>query len=129
MTVLLDTHVLLWAFSSPDRLSSAVRMLLEDIETDLLVSSVSAWEIATKYRLGKLLGADRIVKGYLAHLTTLGARELPVGSAHALAAGLFAVEHRDPFDRVLAAQAIAEHIPLVTADPVMAVFPGLATYW
>jgi PIN domain nuclease of toxin-antitoxin system len=129
MSVLLDTHVVLWAFSSPDKLSSAVHALLENPHTIVLVSAASAWEIATKYRLGKLPGAERIVKGYSAHLTTLGARELPVGSVHALAAGLFAVEHRDPFDRMLAAQAIAEEVPLVTADPVMALFPGLATYW
>jgi len=129
LSVLLDTHVVLWAFSSPYKLSPAARTLLENPDTAVLVSAASAWEIATKYRLGKLPGAERIVKGYLAHLTTLGARELSVGSAHALAAGLFAVEHRDPFDRMLAAQAIAEGVPLVTADPAMALFPGLATFW
>lgn len=129
LSVLLDTHVVLWAFSNPRRLSPAVRTLIENRDTAVLISAATAWEIATKYRLGKLPGAERIVNGYLAHLTTLGARELPVGSAHALAAGLFAVEHRDPFDRMLAAQAIAEGMPLVTSDPVMALFPGLATYW
>jgi len=95
----------------------------------VLVSAVSAWEIATKYRLGKLPGAEMIVTGYTAHLITLRARELPVVSTHALTAGLFAVEHRDPFDRMLAAQAIAEGVSLVTADPMMAVFPGLVTQW
>ncbi|MGH2387801.1 MAG: type II toxin-antitoxin system VapC family toxin [Chloroflexota bacterium] len=129
LRVLLDTHVVLWAFSNPHRLSQAAHTLLENPNTALLVSAVSAWEIATKYRLGKLPGAERIVKGYLAHLTTLGTRELPVSSEHALSAGLFAVEHRDPFDRMLAAQAIAEGVPLVTSDPAMALFPGLATYW
>ncbi len=129
LSVLLDTHVVLWAFASPDRLSPIARALLEDPQTDVLVSATSAWELATKYRLGKLPGAERIVTGYVAHLTTLGARELPVMSAHALAAGLFAVEHRDPFDRMLAAQAIVEGMPLVTTDPVMALFPGLVTRW
>lgn len=62
-------------------------------------------------------------------MTMLGARELPVTSAHALSAGLFAVEHRDPFDRMLAAQAIAEGVLLVTADPAMALFPGLELRW
>jgi len=129
LSVLLDTHVLLWAFASPDRLSLPARALLEDPRTDVLVSAASAWEIATKYRLGKLPGAERIVTGYAAHLITLRARELPVVSAHALTAGLFAVEHRDPFDRILAAQAIVEGVSLVTADPLMAVFPGLVTQW
>ena len=129
LSVLLDTHVVLWAFSRPGSLSSTARVLLEDAQTDLLVSAVSAWEITTKYRLGKLPGAEPIVLGYAAHLATLGARELPITSAHALSAGLFAAEHRDPFDRMLAAQAIAEGLPLVTADPVMAVFAGLLTRW
>ncbi len=129
VSVLLDTHVVLWAIASPDKLSPSVHALLEDFQTDLLVSAASAWEIATKYRLGKLPGAERIVMGYAAHLITLRARELPMMSAHALAAGLFAVEHRDPFDRMLAAQAIAEGVRLVTADPMMALFPGLVTYW
>jgi PIN domain nuclease of toxin-antitoxin system len=129
VSVLLDTHVVLWAFASPDRLSPAARALLEDPQTDVLVSAASAWEIATKFRLGKLPGAEAIITRYTAHLTTLGAHEMPVVSAHALAAGLFALEHRDPFDRMLAAQALAEGVPLVTADPVMAVFPGLVIYW
>lgn len=129
VSVLLDTHAVLWAIASPDKLSPSVRALLEDPQTDVLVSAASAWEIATKYRLGKLPGAERIVMGYAAHLVTLRARELPLTSAHALAAGLFAVEHRDPFDRMLAAQAIAEGMQLLTSDPMMAVFPGLVTHW
>lgn len=129
LSVLLDTHVVLWAFSSPHKLSSAARTLLEDPDTIILVSAASAWEIATKYRLGKLPGAESIVKGYPNHLITLGARELPITSTHALAAGLLAVEHRDPFDRMLVAQALAEGVPLVTSDPAMGLFPGLVTYW
>jgi len=129
LSVLLDTHVLLWAVARPERLSPSARTLLEDPQTGVLVSAASAWEITTKYRLGKLPGAERIVMGYTTHLITLRARELPIVSAHALAAGLFAVDHRDPFDRLLAAQAITEGMPLVTADPMMALFPGLVTHW
>ena len=95
----------------------------------MFVSAASAWEIATKHRLGDLPGAEPIVAGYAAHLTTLRAREMPVMSRHALAAGLFAIPHRDPFDRILAAQAIAEGVPLLTADPALALFPCLATRW
>ncbi len=90
---------------------------------------MSAWEIATKYRLGKLPGAEKVISGYAAYLVTLRARELPILSAHALAAGSFDVVHQDPFDRMLAAQAIAEGVPLVTTDRIMAVFPGLAIRW
>jgi PIN domain nuclease of toxin-antitoxin system len=129
LSVLLDTHVVLWAMASPSKLSPTARALLEDPETELLVSAASAWEIATKYRLGKLPGAQSLITGYATHLTTLGARELPIASAHALAAGLFAVQHRDPFDRMLAAQAIAEGVPLLTSDRDLAVFPGLVTQW
>jgi len=129
LTVLLDTHVVLWAFASPAKLSPWARELLEDPESDLLVSAASAWEIATKYRLGKLPGAEPIVIGYPTHLRTLGAWELPVLSIHALTAGLFDTAHRDPFDRMLAAQALTEAVPLVTSDPAMAVFPGLVTRW
>lgn len=129
LSVLLDTHVVLWAFAAPNMLSPMARALLEDPRTELLVSAASAWEIATKYRLGRLPGAEPILSGYAAHLSTLGAHELPILSAHALAAALFVVDHRDPFDRMLAAQAIAEGVPLVTADPVMAVFSGLVTRW
>lgn len=129
LSVLLDTHVLLWAFALPEKLSPSVRMLLEDAQTDVLVSAVSAWEIATKYRLGKLPGVETIIDGYPAHLRMLRARELSISATHALAAGLFTVDHRDPFDRMLAAQAIGEEVALITSDPLMAVFPGLMTRW
>jgi PIN domain nuclease of toxin-antitoxin system len=129
VSVLLDTHVLLWAFLSPDRLSTRARTLLKDAGTTVLVSPVSALEIATKYRLGKLAGAEPVIMGYAAHLATLRARELPVLATHALTAGLFAVPHRDPFDRLLAAQAITEGLTLLSSDALMAQFPGLVIGW
>ena len=129
VTVLLDTHALLWALLSPARLSSRARSLLVDPATNLLVSPVSALEIATKHRLGKLAGVAPVILGYASHLATLGARELPVLSSHALLAGQFTVPHRDPFDRLLAAQAIVEGVPLLTSDTQMPQFPGLVIYW
>jgi PIN domain nuclease of toxin-antitoxin system len=122
MTVLLDTHVLLWALMEPGRLSKRARALIEDRANTLLVSSASAWEIATKHRLGRLEGAETVVAGYRHHLERLGAAELLINSDHALRAGAFAAAHRDPFDRMLAAQAQIEGVPLLTEDRAFAVF-------
>lgn len=120
---LLDTHVLIWALLSPDELSASARTLILDASTTLLVSSASAWEIATKHRLGRLPEAADVVHGYLEHLRTLGAQELPISSAHALLAGGMRHAHRDPFDRVLAAQSILEGVPLVTGDAAFGALP------
>lgn len=127
--MLLDTHTLLWAFAEPDRLSGPAADLIRNPESEVVVSAASAWEIATKYRLGRLPGAGAIVAGFPAHLAMLRAEELPVRSNHALRAGTFEVEHRDPFDRMLAAQALLEGLTLVTTDPAFAVFPELTTLW
>lgn len=127
--MLLDTHVLLWALLSPERLSPRTRTLLRDLDTAVYVSPVSALEISTKHRLGKLAGAEPVIMGYAAHLVTLRARELPILSSHALTAGQFTVPHRDPFDRLLAAQAITEGLPLLTSDSLMAQFAGLVIAW
>ena len=129
MRVLLDTHALLWALAEPRLLSKRGFALLRDPANVLLVSAVSAWEIATKYRLGKLSQAGPILAGYASHLEVLRAEELPMNSAHALKAGEFATAHRDPFDRMLAAQAIIEGLPLVTDDPAFDCFADLQTVW
>ncbi len=118
ISVLLDTHTLLWALLSPALLSTKARHALADPSNTLYVSSASAWEIATKHRLGKLPEAEEVVHGYLTHLRTLGATELAISSVHALSAGGLRHKHRDPFDRIIAAQSILESIPLVSADPV-----------
>ena len=128
MRVLLDTHVLLWALLSPSRLSTPVRDLLRDPKNEILVSSVSAWEIATKHRLGKLGGAEDLVRDYHGHLLKFRAEELVMTSAHALLAGRLEPNHRDPFDRMLAAQSMLEQVPLVTNDQAFKAF-GTATLW
>ncbi len=122
MTLLLDTHVFLWALTDPRRLSRRARALVEDQANTLLVSSASAWEIATKHRLGRLVGAEAVVAGYRRNLQRLGGLELPISSEHALRAGAFTVAHRDPFDRMLAAQAQIEGVPLLTEDRAFAAF-------
>lgn len=86
-------------------------------------------EIATKHRLGKLGQADGLVAAYPSHLSRLGARELPITGAHALLAGGLAWDHRDPFDRMIAAQAMLEGLPVVTGDEALRALDGLATYW
>jgi PIN domain nuclease of toxin-antitoxin system len=127
--LLLDTHALLWALAEPHRLSPRAAALIRASTNEVLVSAASAWEIATKFRLGRLPGAGPIVAGFSAHLATLRADELPVRSVHALRAGSFAVEHRDPFDRMLAAQAMVEGVPLLTDDSAFLAYSELETLW
>lgn len=116
MKVLLDTHVLLWALATPDKLSQRARNLLENLDTEVYVSSASVWEITTKWRLGRLPQAEPLLSSFTAHLRRFLAHELPISHDHALLAGRLEWSHRDPFDRMLAAQALLEHLPLLTAD-------------
>lgn len=127
--LLLDTHAVLWALLDPGRIPASTRSHIVDSSTELLVSAASAWEIGTKFRLGKLHGALPVVHGYADHLARLRARELPISSHHALTAGMLTWNHRDPFDRVIAAQSMIESVPLVTADEKLATLPGLQIIW
>ena len=128
-TLLVDTHALIWALLDPERIPAATRDHISDPSTTLLVSAASAWEIGTKFRLGKLPLAQAIVHGYAEHLHQLRARELQISSHHALTAGLLNWDHRDPFDRIIAAQSMIESVPLCTADPALTAFPGLRVVW
>ncbi|WP_308282867.1 type II toxin-antitoxin system VapC family toxin [Pseudonocardia nigra] len=127
--LLLDTHALLWTLLDPDRIPARTLDRIRAADTDVLVSAASAWEIGTKYRLGKLGEAHALVYGYGDHLRRLRATELPISSRHALAAGMLTWEHRDPFDRVIAAQCMIESLPLVTTDRALAAFPGVQVVW
>ena len=129
MKLLLDTHTLLWVLMEPRRLSVRAAELLRDPTNEVLVSAASAWEIATKHRLGRLPHAASILEAYAAHLARLRARDLAVSSAHALRAGGLLADHRDPFDRLLAAQCMLEGVPLVTNDPAFEAFGELTTLW
>ena len=129
MRLLLDTHALLWALAEPDRLSARAADLIRSPTNVVFVSAASAWEIATKHRIGRLPGAGPILAGFTAHLATLRAEELPISAVHALRAGSFVVDHRDPFDRMLAAQAVVEGVALLTDDPAFSAFPELRTVW
>ncbi|MGH8279074.1 MAG: type II toxin-antitoxin system VapC family toxin [Gammaproteobacteria bacterium] len=128
MNVLLDTHVFLWAVMQPDQLSSKVRRLLENSKTDVTVSAASAWEIGTKFRLGKLPGAKLVVGEFEDAVRRLHARSLPIINAHAMLAGSYPQDHRDPFDRILAAQAEIEGLVLVSKDRALRQF-GVKLLW
>lgn len=127
--LLLDTHALLWALLDPERIPATTLGLIRDAETDLVVSAASAWEIGTKFRLGRLDEAQAVVLGYADHLARLRAAELAISGHHALTAGTLSWEHRDPFDRMIAAQAMIESVPVVTADRALAGFPGIHVVW
>ena len=127
MKLLLDTHVLLWALLEPQKLSLTLRNALEDSDNTLVVSAASAWEIATKWRLGKLQHARSVVENYAMALHRLAAVDRPISTAVARRAGLWDVPHRDPFDRLLAAQAIADELVLASTDPAFSQFEGVVS--
>ena len=123
MTVLLDTHVLLWAAGLPDRLSTEARELIENPATDLAHSAASLWEVAIKTGLGR---ADFDVDPRILRRGLLenGYTELPVTGAHAVEVALLPPIHKDPFDRILVAQARVEGMTLLTADQRLGDYPG-----
>ena len=122
LKLLLDTHALLWWWKDDSRLSNRAAKAIADETNIVLVSAASAWEIATKLRIGKLPGAERAVREFNELIVTDGFTHISVSYQHALKAGGFTVEHRDPFDRVLAAQSIIEGATLVTMDAAMKPF-------
>jgi PIN domain nuclease of toxin-antitoxin system len=116
MRYLLDTHTLLWSFNDSRSLSAQARRLIEDGSNEILVSAASGWEIATKVRLGKLPTGEELV-GELEHfLGQLGCDTLPISLDHAVRAGGLTGEHRDPFDRMLIAQAQMENLKIISND-------------
>jgi PIN domain nuclease of toxin-antitoxin system len=121
--LLLDTHLLLWAADNPKRLSKAARAVIENPENELLFSAASLWEIAIKASLGRedfRVDARLLRRGLLDN----GYTELPVTSEHAVIVGVLLQAHKDPFDRMLVAQATVEGITLLTTDRELAKYPG-----
>lgn len=129
MELLVDTHVLIWGMAQPDRLSTAAADALADPDVAVLVSAASAWELATKVRIGKLPGGESLVLDYARNLERWLARELPVSSADALLAGTLSWTHRDPFDRMLAAQVLRRGCALVSSDRVFDQVGGVHRIW
>lgn len=119
MRLLLDTHTFLWAAADSPRLSARARELINDTSTELVLSSVTAAEIAIKVARGRLELPDEPARWFRLRMLAFGAQELPVTIDHALAAAALPPTHGDPWDRLLIAQARAESIPILTADTIL----------
>lgn len=128
MRALLDTHALLWWLSDDPVLSKRARSFIADTGNHLIVSAASAWEIATKVRLGKLSAATDLCAGFVEQLEREGFESLPISPDHAVRAGLLPGPHKDPFDRMLVAQAQAENVSIVSIDSVFDTY-GLRRIW
>ena len=122
MQLLLDTHALLWWVLEADGLSKKARQAISDTKNEIFVSAATAWEIATKFRLGRLPEAEPFVYSLRANLRKLGFTELPISLEHAQRAGLLPGEHKDPFDRMLIAQAQVEGLSMVSNEKVFDVY-------
>ncbi|CAM5405776.1 hypothetical protein ATER59S_02146 [Aquamicrobium terrae] len=128
MNLLLDTHVLAWWVLDDARLSVTARNLVADPSNRVVASAVSAFEMATKHRLGKWPDVGAFVAEFGAAVAAEGFGVMAVTADHAVLAGSLAGEPRDPFDRLIAAQAIVEKMPVVSADPALAML-GAQALW
>lgn len=117
MTLLLDTHIALWAITGDANLGEEFLERLRH-DPDIFLSPISLWEITIKQAIGKLAGPDDLAE----RVRDMGFRELPVTHAHAIAAGRLPPHHRDPFDRMLVAQATMEGLTLVSRDESIALY-------
>lgn len=118
MRLLLDTHALLWSAVEETMLSRKARSLLESFANDVYVSAASAWEVATKVRIGKLPEAASFAADFAENIKRMGFLELAITVQHAQRAGQLPGPHRDPFDRILIAQSQAENIPIVSNEQI-----------
>jgi len=125
--LLLDTHVFLWFVAGDERLSRRARRAMEAEDAELLLSAAVIWEMAIKAGLGRL-ELPATVEEYIAEKMAEGFTPLPVYWPHAAAVENLPPHHRDPFDRLLAAQALTEKLPLVTSDPVFRSY-GVKVIW
>ena len=115
MNVLLDTHTLLWLVSDPSRVAAPALAILSSPDTNLWVTAASAWEISIKTRLGRIDG-DALLSAWTEILTDMSTAELPIESPDAILAGRLPWDHKDPFDRVIVAQALRRNLTIATRD-------------
>lgn len=128
MRLLLDTHAFLWWLAGDERLSVTARGAIADENNDIFVSAISAWEITTKHRLGKLPGVAAIVADLDGAIESQSFIGLPVSIRHGQMGGALPGPHRDPFDRMLIAQATAERLTLVSNEQIFDAY-GVARLW
>ena len=116
MRLLLDTHALIWWMTNSPLLPDPMRHLIFDKNNTVIVSAASAWEMATKVRLGRLPAASDVTRNFEEYLVQSGFESLPVSAEHGIRAGLLPGPQRDPFDRMLIAQAQVENLTIVSNE-------------
>ena len=126
--MLLDTHIFLWWLFDDPKLPSGIRSFVKDRNNAIFVSAASVWEIATKFRLGKLPEASSVATNVPEWIIKAGFKPLDIIPEHAQLAGTWDIPHRDPFDRMLAAQSKLENLPLASIDKAMTLFPIKVVY-
>ena len=124
----MDACTLLWWWSQPAKFSATVLAALRDPATRVWVSAASAWEVSTRHRMGKYPHGGRVIDQWLERLAQDRFQELPVSFPHALRAGGLRGDHRDPFDRMHAAQSVIEGLPVATPDPLISAL-GAPIIW
>lgn len=128
MRALLDTHALLWWLSDDPALTRSARKIIAETANTLIVSAASAWEISTKVRLGKLPTAADLASDFSGSMEREGFQLLGISADHGIRAGFLPGPHKDPFDRMLIAQAQAESLPIITNESVFEAY-GVRRIW
>ena len=128
MRLLLDTHTFIWWLAGSERLPQSVRCAIVDEANEKLISAASAWEITTKHRLGKLPSAEAVALDVAGAIVSQGFNELSITVDDAARAGALPGHHRDPFDRMLIAQALSSNLVLVSNEPLFDQY-GVRRLW
>ncbi len=128
MRAILDTHALLWWLSDDPALTRTARKIIAETKNTLVVSAASAWEIATKVRIGKLATGADLVSDFSGRMEREGFELLAISAEHGIRAGLLPGPHKDPFDRMLIAQSQAENTPIISNEAVFESY-GVRRLW